>query len=159
MLPSARVLAAAAPLRALCHRPPARSALDLGARAVDARAWGGLRARVATDLAPLVCASASRCVPGAHTCALLDDKSVKCFGFNGYGRLGLGDTTHRTTPTAVSALGTSVAQIALGGAHACGAACTCRPPRLRTRCALCEPLCHRPPAHSQLTASPKMTTR
>ena len=31
----------------------------------------------------------------AHTCALLDDGSVKCWGFNSYGQLGLGDTAHR----------------------------------------------------------------
>ena len=86
---------------------------------------------MATDRALLVCASASWCVPGYHTCALLDDKSVKCFGSNDQGRLGLGDTTHRTTPTAVTALGTSVVQIALGGAHARRAVCTCLLPRRR----------------------------
>ncbi|MFN3217003.1 MAG: hypothetical protein ACE367_10945 [Acidimicrobiales bacterium] len=30
-----------------------------------------------------------------HTCALLDDGSVKCWGNNGRGRLGIGDTFHR----------------------------------------------------------------
>jgi alpha-tubulin suppressor-like RCC1 family protein len=30
-----------------------------------------------------------------HTCALLDDGSLKCWGFNGDGRLGLGDTEDR----------------------------------------------------------------
>jgi len=32
---------------------------------------------------------------GDHTCALLDDASVKCWGFNDYGQLGLGDTVTR----------------------------------------------------------------
>jgi len=30
-----------------------------------------------------------------HTCALLDDLTIKCWGGNGYGQLGLGDEEHR----------------------------------------------------------------
>ena len=30
-----------------------------------------------------------------HTCAVLDDDSVKCWGRNDYGQLGLGDTSNR----------------------------------------------------------------
>ncbi|HMV67277.1 MAG TPA: hypothetical protein PKA64_10535, partial [Myxococcota bacterium] len=33
----------------------------------------------------------------AHACALLDDGSVKCWGYNNYGQLGYGDTTNRGT--------------------------------------------------------------
>ncbi len=31
----------------------------------------------------------------SHTCAILDNDTVKCWGSNGYGRLGLGDTVRR----------------------------------------------------------------
>jgi alpha-tubulin suppressor-like RCC1 family protein len=34
-------------------------------------------------------------VAADHTCARLSDGSLKCWGFNGYGELGLGDTTNR----------------------------------------------------------------
>ncbi|MCP4623431.1 MAG: hypothetical protein GY850_07830 [bacterium] len=30
-----------------------------------------------------------------HACAFLDNNQVKCWGFNGYGQLGLGDTNRR----------------------------------------------------------------
>jgi hypothetical protein len=33
-----------------------------------------------------------------HTCALLDDHRVKCWGYNGYGQLGLGDGVDRVMP-------------------------------------------------------------
>lgn len=32
---------------------------------------------------------------GDYTCALLDDGTVKCWGFNAYGQLGLGDAISR----------------------------------------------------------------
>ena len=52
---------------------------------------------------------------GYHTCALLSDTTVKCFGDNAFGQLGVGDTTNRNTPTAVPGL-TGVVQLGLGGA-------------------------------------------
>ena len=36
-----------------------------------------------------------------HTCAILDDGSVSCWGGSGYGALGDGTTTDRLTPTAI----------------------------------------------------------
>ena len=36
-----------------------------------------------------------------HTCAILDDGSVSCWGSNWDGQLGDGTTTDRTTPTAI----------------------------------------------------------
>ena len=32
---------------------------------------------------------------GSHMCAFLDDKSLKCWGGNYFGQLGLGDTNNR----------------------------------------------------------------
>jgi alpha-tubulin suppressor-like RCC1 family protein len=56
-----------------------------------------------------------------HTCAILDDGSVACWGDNGYGKLGDGTTTNRNTPTQTSSLGpdrTAVA-ISAGKHHTC----------------------------------------
>ncbi|MDA9829639.1 putative Ig domain-containing protein, partial [Candidatus Poseidoniaceae archaeon] len=56
-----------------------------------------------------------------HTCALLDNGSVSCWGYNAYGQLGLG---HTTTPVSVPtyvplASGRHVASMAVGQHHTC----------------------------------------
>ena len=53
-------------------------------------------------------------IAGYHTCALLGDTTVKCFGSNSHGQLGVGDTTNRNTPTAVPGL-SGVVQLGVGG--------------------------------------------
>jgi alpha-tubulin suppressor-like RCC1 family protein len=58
---------------------------------------------------------------GAHTCAILDNGSVSCWGDGGYGRLGNGGTSKQFTPTLTSSLGqgrTAVA-ISAGASHTC----------------------------------------
>ena len=53
-----------------------------------------------------------------HTCALLADNSVKCWGKNEYGQLGDNTTIDRTTPVSVSGI-SSASAISSGGYHAC----------------------------------------
>ena len=56
-----------------------------------------------------------------HTCAILDDASVNCWGENNYGQLGDGTTTQRNTPTQTSSLGAgrTVVAISSGDEHTC----------------------------------------
>ena len=61
-----------------------------------------------------------------HTCALLDDATVKCWGYGGSGRLGYASTAtigDRTTPASVGAVslgeGRTATAITAGGAHTC----------------------------------------
>jgi len=58
---------------------------------------------------------------GGHTCAILDDGSVSCWGYNLYGGLGDGTNTDRSTPTQTSNLGTGRTAVAIssGGGDTC----------------------------------------
>jgi alpha-tubulin suppressor-like RCC1 family protein len=74
-----------------------------------------------TPVAPLLNDAALGIAAGAtHTCALLDNLSVQCWGRNTYGQLGTGAAGGlEETPAQVSELVTGVATIAAGGAHTC----------------------------------------
>ena len=56
-----------------------------------------------------------------HTCAILDNGAVSCWGRGNYGQLGNGGTSDKTTPTLTSSLGTGRTAVALssGGHHTC----------------------------------------
>ena len=59
----------------------------------------------------------------SHTCAILDDNSVKCWGFNGSGELGYGDNVDRNAPEATDTValgeGRHPVAISTGKAHTC----------------------------------------
>lgn len=55
---------------------------------------------------------------GYHTCALMTDRSVRCWGRNFNGQLGDGNFNDTTAPVTVSGL-SGVASLASGGLHSC----------------------------------------
>lgn len=57
---------------------------------------------------------------GGHTCALLADGAVRCWGDNSHGELGIGMTTTTSARTPVDTVGLSeVAQLSAGAGHTC----------------------------------------
>ncbi|MDA8615733.1 putative Ig domain-containing protein, partial [Candidatus Poseidoniales archaeon] len=56
---------------------------------------------------------------GDHTCAVLDDGSVTCWGGNTYGQLGDGTTTSRTSPTQTLSLGRPAVAVEAGWYFTC----------------------------------------
>lgn len=55
---------------------------------------------------------------GGHTCAILENGTVKCWGYNNVGQLGDGTASPRWTPVSVAGL-TNATAIAAGSAHSC----------------------------------------
>lgn len=56
---------------------------------------------------------------GSHTCSLLEDGSVTCWGRNDFAQLGNGTLTDSPVPGPVVGLPEGVASLSLGGGHAC----------------------------------------
>jgi len=62
---------------------------------------------------------------GYHTCAILDDNTLKCWGNNAFGQLGLGNTQNYgdkmspALPSVSLGMGRSAKAIAAGGYHTC----------------------------------------
>jgi alpha-tubulin suppressor-like RCC1 family protein len=61
---------------------------------------------------------------GGHSCALVGDGTVMCWGKNNYGQLGDGSTTNRSTPVPLNSgfirPGLRFMEITAGGNHTCG---------------------------------------
>src|SRR4051812_5195885 len=55
---------------------------------------------------------------GYHTCILMSDQSVRCFGENNWGQLGNGSFANSSTPIAVSVMTTAVV-VGAGIEHSC----------------------------------------
>ena len=53
-----------------------------------------------------------------HTCVILSDQTVSCWGENLSGQLGIGNNTNQHSPVSVPGL-TNIAEISLGSAHTC----------------------------------------
>ena len=56
-----------------------------------------------------------------HSCAILSDKTLRCWGSNSAGQLGDGTTDNRATPTPVVGLTSGVVSVATGDTHTCAA--------------------------------------
>ena len=54
-----------------------------------------------------------------HSCALLENGDLKCWGENYYGKLGTGDSTNLNIPSAAINLGGKAMAISLGDWHSC----------------------------------------
>ncbi|HXJ66598.1 MAG TPA: hypothetical protein VNN79_22800, partial [Actinomycetota bacterium] len=87
---------------------------QLGTGAFDA---GTPNPQLVSDISTATAISAG----GDHTCALLADQTVMCWGANNVGQLGDGTTIDRALPVAVDGL-TGVSQISSGRAHTCALA-------------------------------------
>jgi alpha-tubulin suppressor-like RCC1 family protein len=55
----------------------------------------------------------------AHTCAVTDAGAAKCWGYNGYGQLGIGNTINSSVPLNVIGFGSGATVIAAGVFHSC----------------------------------------
>lgn len=56
-----------------------------------------------------------------HACALLDDRTLWCWGANDQGQIGTGDTARPEGPVQMTALGQEVVSVAAGSYHTCAA--------------------------------------
>ncbi len=77
---------------------------------------------VPTQVNGLVSGVTAIAVGGGHSCALLSNGSVQCWGYNYYGQVGdntSGNGTNRLVPTQVTGLTSGVQAITTGATHTC----------------------------------------
>lgn len=55
----------------------------------------------------------------SHSCALMNNGTVRCWGANNYGQLGTGNTTNATKPVTVAGLPRPAIALSAGGSHTC----------------------------------------
>ena len=55
---------------------------------------------------------------GRHTCAVLTNRTVRCWGLNDYGQLGDGSLTNHSSPVNVVGISTAV-EVEAGYSHSC----------------------------------------
>ena len=112
------------PGQASCQLAPLGSYVEFsGAVAAalcpDGTTTNALGATSPDDCVPEQVADAVAIAAGsAHTCAVLDDGTARCWGENGNGQLGNGTTDDTSVPVAVSGL-TDAIDIVTGTAHSC----------------------------------------
>jgi alpha-tubulin suppressor-like RCC1 family protein len=75
--------------------------------------------RLPADVGPLPGPAVAVAAGDQHTCALIDDGSVVCWGANASGQLGNGTRQRKNTPAPVLGLASNAVELAAGGAHTC----------------------------------------
>ncbi|MBC7710730.1 MAG: Ig-like domain repeat protein [Rhizobacter sp.] len=71
------------------------------------------------DVSGIATGAVAVAAANAHSCALLAGGVVKCWGYNGSGQLGTGDTTNRLLPSLVNGLAGPVVAISAGADQTC----------------------------------------
>ncbi len=71
------------------------------------------------DVVGLASGVAAISAGGSHTCALMAEGGVRCWGDNDYGQLGDATTTNKNTPIDVVGLGRSMMALTAGNSHTC----------------------------------------